>query len=43
MTYDSAHVTGAETERMVATGHLCQDHPEVIGEVRWILTEHAKF
>jgi pimeloyl-ACP methyl ester carboxylesterase len=43
VTYDSAHVAGAETERMVATGHLCQDHPEVIGEVRRILTEHAKF
>ena len=43
VTYDIAHVAGAETERMVATGHLCQDHPEVIGEVRRILTEHAKF
>ena len=37
------HVAGAETETLVATGHLCQDHSEVIGEERRILTEHAKF
>ncbi|SIO65232.1 Alpha/beta hydrolase family protein [Singulisphaera sp. GP187] len=43
VTYESAHVAGAETERVIATGHLCQDHPEVIGEVRRILAEHAKF
>ena len=41
VTYDSAHVAGVATETVVATGHLCQDHPEVIGEVRRILTEHA--
>ncbi len=37
--YASAHV-GAASEVVVATGHLCQDHPEVIGEVRRILAEH---
>ena len=43
VTYDSAHVAGVDSEKIVATGHLCQDHPEVIGEVRRILAEHAKF
>ena len=43
VTYDSAQVAGAETERIVATGHMCQDHPEVINEVRRVLTDHAKF
>ena len=35
--YDSAHLADAASERVVAAGHLCQDHPEVIGEVRRIL------
>src|SRR5262249_49798115 len=39
--YESAHVSGAASEKLVAAGHLCQDHPEVIGEVRQILLEHA--
>ena len=43
VTYDMPYVARAETERVVATGHLCQDHPEVIGEVRRVLAEHAKF
>jgi pimeloyl-ACP methyl ester carboxylesterase len=42
VTYDSAHVEGVVSEKVVATGHLCQDHPEVIGEVRRILAEHSK-
>jgi pimeloyl-ACP methyl ester carboxylesterase len=42
VSYESAHVTGADTERLVASGHLCQDHPEVISEVRRILAEHTK-
>ena len=29
------------SEKVVATGHLCQDHPEVIAEVRRILAEHS--
>ena len=41
VTYDSAHVEGVASEKVVSTGHLCQDHPEVIGEVRRILGEHA--
>jgi hypothetical protein len=38
--YTSAHLDGVASEKVVATGHLCQDHPEVIGEVRRILREH---
>ena len=41
MSYESAHVAGAASEKLVSAGHLCQDHPEVIGEVRRILlAEH---
>ena len=40
VTYDSAHVAGVVSEKIVMTGHLCQDHPEVIGEVQRILGEH---
>jgi pimeloyl-ACP methyl ester carboxylesterase len=41
VSYDSAHIEGVVSERIVATGHLCQDHPEVIAEVKRILAEHA--
>ena len=41
VTYDSAHVAGVVSEKIVTTGHLCQDHPDVIAEVRRILGEHA--
>ena len=34
VSYESAHVAGAASEKLVSAGHLCQDHPEVIGEVR---------
>ena len=40
VSYESAHVAGAATEKVVSTGHLCQDHPDVIAEVRRILSEH---
>jgi pimeloyl-ACP methyl ester carboxylesterase len=39
VTYESAHLDGAISERIVAAGHLCQDHPDVIHEVRRILAE----
>jgi pimeloyl-ACP methyl ester carboxylesterase len=39
--YDSAHLDGVVSELIVASGHLCQDRPAVIGEVRRILVEHA--
>jgi pimeloyl-ACP methyl ester carboxylesterase len=41
VSYDSAHVAGAESERIVSGGHLCQEHQDVIEEVRRILAEHA--
>ncbi len=38
--YSSAHLEGVQSERLVATHHSCQDHPEVVREVRRILREH---
>ena len=38
--YESAHLDGTVSESLVSSGHLCQDHPEVIREVRRILAEH---
>jgi pimeloyl-ACP methyl ester carboxylesterase len=40
VSYESAHVVKATSEKMVSAGHLCQECPEVIGEVRRILREH---
>jgi pimeloyl-ACP methyl ester carboxylesterase len=37
VSYESAHVQEATSEKLVSSGHLCQDQPEVIGEVRRIL------
>ncbi len=39
--YESAHVAGATSEKLVTAGHLCQDSLEVISEVRRILLENA--
>ncbi len=39
--YDSAHIDGATSELLVSSGHLCQERPAVIAEVRRILLEHA--
>ena len=39
--YESAHLDGVASESLVSSGHLCQDQPAVIGEVRRILAEHA--
>jgi pimeloyl-ACP methyl ester carboxylesterase len=39
--YESAHLGGIVSESLVSSGHLCQDHPVVIREVRRILAEHA--
>lgn len=38
--YASAHLQDVESELLVASGHSCQDHPEVVAEVRRILREH---
>jgi pimeloyl-ACP methyl ester carboxylesterase len=40
VSYESAHVPGSTSETVVPAAHLCQDHPEVISEVRRILAEH---
>jgi pimeloyl-ACP methyl ester carboxylesterase len=42
VTYESAHVAGVTSEKIVSAGHLCQERPEVIGEVRRILSDHAQ-
>jgi pimeloyl-ACP methyl ester carboxylesterase len=39
--YDSAHLDGVASESLVSSGHLCQDNPAVIREVRRILVEHG--
>ena len=39
--YESAHLEGTVSESLVSSGHLCQDHPAVIREVRRILAEHG--
>lgn len=38
--YESAHIDGVESEKVVRSGHSTQGHPETIEEVRRILTEH---
>jgi pimeloyl-ACP methyl ester carboxylesterase len=39
--YESAHLDGMMSELLVSSGHLCQDHPAVIREVRRILLMHV--
>lgn len=39
--YESAHLDAVASEKVVSGAHLCQDHPDVIAEVRRILAEHA--
>ncbi len=41
VSYESAHIAGVVSEKVVSAGHLCQDHSEVIDEVRRILSEHT--
>ena len=38
--YASAHLDGAASERIFASTHFCEAHPEVIAEVRRILHQH---
>jgi len=38
--YESAHIDGVESEKVVRSGHSTQSHPETIDEVRRILREH---
>jgi pimeloyl-ACP methyl ester carboxylesterase len=37
--YTSAHIDPVASELIVSSGHLCQDHPGVIAEVRRILAD----
>ncbi len=41
VSYESAHLRGAVSEKLICAGHLCQENPEVTGEVRRLLLEHA--
>jgi hypothetical protein len=38
--YESAHIDGVESEKVVRSPHSTQGHPETIEEVRRILREH---
>jgi pimeloyl-ACP methyl ester carboxylesterase len=38
--YESAHIDGVESEKVVRSAHSTQSHPETIEEVRRILREH---
>jgi hypothetical protein len=38
--YESAHVEGVASEKVVVSSHSVQGHPEAIAEVRRILLEH---
>ena len=38
--YESAHIDGVESKKIVRSGHSTQGHPETIEEVRRILREH---
>jgi pimeloyl-ACP methyl ester carboxylesterase len=35
--YESSHLDGAESEKLVPAGHVCLEHPQTIAEVRRIL------
>jgi hypothetical protein len=40
--YQSAHIEGATSELIVASGHSAQENPLAIEEVRRILREHLR-
>lgn len=39
--YESAHIDGVASEKVVRSGHSTQGHPETVEEVRRILREHV--
>lgn len=41
VSYDSAHIEGVRSEKVVQSGHSSQSHPVTIGEVRRILRRHV--
>ena len=38
--YESSHIEGAESEKLVPAPHSCLEHPFTIGEIKRILLEH---
>lgn len=40
VSFASAHLEGAGSEVVISAGHLCQDHPDAIREVKRVLLEH---
>jgi pimeloyl-ACP methyl ester carboxylesterase len=40
VSYASAHLEGTRSELVISAGHLCQNHPDAIREVRRVLLEH---
>jgi pimeloyl-ACP methyl ester carboxylesterase len=40
VTYSSAHLEGAESEKIVPSGHYLMDHPEAVAEIKRILDEN---
>jgi hypothetical protein len=40
--YASAHLEGAASELLITGWRLCQDHPQLIGQVRRILAERGR-
>jgi pimeloyl-ACP methyl ester carboxylesterase len=41
VTYQSAHITEALSEKVIHAGHSVQSHPEAIEEIRRILLDHS--
>jgi hypothetical protein len=39
--YESAHIEGVASEKVVRSGHSTQGHPDTVEEVRRILREHV--
>jgi pimeloyl-ACP methyl ester carboxylesterase len=42
VSYASAHLEGTASEVVISAGHLCQDHPDAVREVRRVLEEHVR-
>jgi hypothetical protein len=40
--YESAHIDGVASEKVVRSSHSTQGHPETIQEIKRILLEHAE-
>jgi hypothetical protein len=38
--YYSAHLAGAESEKIIPAGHYLMDHPETVAEIKRILEEN---